>query len=128
MNAEPRKIAFVEDSTDTAEMFTVFLNRFCDNLQVCHFHNGRDFLETFKAGIYDLAVLDLSLPEMDGFEVLRRIRSIDQNIPAIAFTAHASKDTREKVTNAGFNAFVTKPVGDLDAFCQKIVDFVQSPN
>jgi CheY-like chemotaxis protein len=79
----------------TAEMF--FLNRFCDDLQVCHFDNGRDFLETFKAGFYCVAELDLSLLEMDGFEVLRRIRLIDQNIPAIAFSAMQARILARKL-------------------------------
>ena len=119
-----RKIALVEDSADNAEVFTEFLRQFCDDLQVCYFRNGLEFLKTFQPGIYRVAVLDLAMPEMDGYEVLRRIRSLDPGIAGIAFTAHAGSDTREKATEAGFNAFVTKPVEDMDAFCQKIVDFV----
>ena len=66
MNAESRKIALVEDSADSAELFTEFLNRFCDNLEVLYFRDGPEFLKTFQPGIYCVAVLDLSLPEMDG--------------------------------------------------------------
>jgi CheY-like chemotaxis protein len=126
MSAKSHKIALVEDSTDTAELFTEFLSRFCDDLKVDSFHTGRDFLEVFARGIYCIVVLDISLPEMDGYEVLRRIRLIDPYIPAIAVTAHAGTTDRQKVTNAGFNALITKPVGDLDAFCQTIVDFIRA--
>lgn len=119
-----RKIALVEDSADSAELFTKFLGQFCDDLQVRCFRNGLEFLKTFQPGIYRVAVLDLAMPEMDGYEVLRRIRSLDPGIAAIAFTAHATSNTRQKAIEAGFNAFVTKPVEDMDAFCQKIVDFV----
>jgi two-component system aerobic respiration control sensor histidine kinase ArcB len=121
---EQHKIALLEDSADNAEVFTEFLRQFCDDLEVVCFRNGSDFLKTFQKGIYRVAVLDLATPEIDGYEVLRRIRLADPHIPAIAFTAHAGNDTRQKAREVGFNGFVTKPVEDMDAFCRMIVDFV----
>ena len=118
------RIALVDDSEDSAEMFTEFLRRFCDELEVNAFRNGSDFLKTFRPGMYRVVVLDIAMPGMNGFEVLQNIRSVEPAIPAIAFTAHAGKETVEKTLKDGFNAVVTKPVHDLEAFCQKIVDFV----
>jgi CheY-like chemotaxis protein len=69
-----------------------------------------------------LVILDISLPEMDGYEVLRRMRLIDPNIPVIAFTAHAGRDYRERAMQAGFTDIVTKPVRDMDAFCRRIIE------
>jgi CheY-like chemotaxis protein len=117
-----KKIALVEDSADTAELITLFLSRLCDNFQVYPFPAGQAFLETFQRGIYWLVILDISLPEMDGYEVLRRMRLIDPNVPVIAFTAHAGRDYRERAMQAGFTDIVTKPVQDMDAFCRRIIE------
>jgi len=117
-----KKIALVEDSTDTAELITVFLSRLCDDFQVSPFRTGPAFLEAFQRGVYWLVILDISLPEMDGYEVLRRMRLIEPNIPAIAFTAHAGRDYRERAMQAGFTDVVTKPVPDMDAFCRMIIE------
>jgi CheY-like chemotaxis protein len=116
-----KKIALVEDSADTAELITLFLNRLCDDFQVCPFPAGPAFLDAFQRGIYWLVILDISLPEMDGYEVLRRMRLIDPSIPVIAFTAHAGRDYRERAMQAGFTDIVTKPVRDMDAFCRRII-------
>jgi two-component system, NtrC family, response regulator len=125
--ATQQNIALIEDSPDSAQLFTVFLSNFCDDIKVFHFPNGSEFLKSFHAGLYRAALVDLSLPEMTGYDVLKTIRSIDPVVPVIAFTAHGNKDTHEKALQAGFNAYLTKPVHDLDAFCQTIVDLVKKP-
>src|SRR5438046_2088822 len=115
-----KRVALVEDSPDNAEAFTVFLGQLCDHLQVCPFSAGPAFLETFQQGIYRVVILDISLPEMDGYEVLRRMRLIDPSIPVIAFTAHAGRDYRQRAMQDGFIDVVTKPVRDMDAFCRMV--------
>jgi DNA-binding response OmpR family regulator len=60
------KIALVEDTPDTAEVFTHFLNEMCDDFEVCPFSNGTAFLDTFRPGLYRVVILDISLPGMDG--------------------------------------------------------------
>jgi CheY-like chemotaxis protein len=106
---------------DTAEMFRVFLNQLCDDFDVHSFQNGPAFLETLQPSLYCAIILDISLPGMDGFEVLRRTRSIDPTIPAIALTAHAGQNYRQRAVEAGFNDFVTKPIHDLEAFCRMVI-------
>lgn len=121
-----RKIAYVEDSVDNAEMFSHFLNHLCDDLEVCSFRDGAAFLETLRPGMYRVVILDISLPEMDGYEVLRRMRSIDGTVPAIAFTAHAAAKDRQMAIQAGFSEVVTKPVHDMEAFCRMVVAHVDA--
>jgi CheY-like chemotaxis protein len=120
MTAQPR-IALIEDSPENAEVVSVFLSQLCDNVRVRHFPNGLAFLEAFQRGFYTVVILDISLPGLDGYEVLRRMRSIDPDIPVIAFTAHADRNSRQRATEAGFNDFVTKPVHDMEAFCRTIL-------
>jgi CheY-like chemotaxis protein len=119
-----RKIAFIEDSPDTADLFTEFLNRLCDNLDVSHFFTGPAFLQHLQPGIYPLAIVDISLPEMDGYELLKRMHAVDPHITAVAFTAHIGDRYRQKAIDAGFHSVVTKPVLDMDAFCQRMIDLV----
>lgn len=118
--AEQKKIAIVEDSPDTGELMTTFFNDLCDDFQVCYFSTGPALLEGFQRGTYRLVILDISLPEMDGYEVLGRIRSIDATIPVIAFTAHVG--IRQRAIQAGFNDVVTKPVLDMDGFCERVME------
>jgi len=121
------EVAFVEDSQDTAALFTTFLNQFCDDFEVRYFSDGPQFLKTLKPGIYRIAILDVSLPEMDGFELIKRMHSVDPRITAVAFTAHAGKDYRRKAIDAGFHLVITKAVLDMDAFCRSIIGLAEGP-
>jgi len=58
-------------------------------------------------------------------EVLRRMRLIDPEVPAIAFTAHAGSNYRQRAIEAGFNDVATKPIQDMDAFCRMIIEIAE---
>jgi two-component system, cell cycle response regulator DivK len=62
----------------------------------------------------DLVLLDISLPGMDGTEVLARMRSVPawRDLPAIALTAHAMAGDRERFLGFGFDSYITKPIVD----------------
>jgi CheY-like chemotaxis protein len=70
----------------------------------------------------DLILLDISLPEMDGTEVLAWIRGQDslKDLPVIALTAHAMAGDRDKYLAAGFNDYVTKPIVDESVLIEAI--------
>src|SRR5689334_20519632 len=53
------KIAFVEDSRDTADLFTEFLDKFCDDFEVSYFPDGPAFLDTLQPGVYRIAIIDI---------------------------------------------------------------------
>jgi CheY-like chemotaxis protein len=78
------------------------------------YENGADALAGLRAALPDLVLLDISLPGMDGNEILARIRADDalQRLPVIALTAHAMSGDREKYLAAGFNDYITKPIVD----------------
>jgi len=73
--------------------------------------NGEEVLEALKNRHYDVVLMDVQMPEMDGLEATRRIRSIRGHQPyIIAMTAHAMKGDREICLGAGMNDYVSKPV------------------
>jgi two-component system sensor histidine kinase/response regulator len=106
-----KKIAVVEDNPDNRLLVRVMLE---DRFKVTTYETGFDALEGLKHDIPDLVLLDISLPHMDGTEVLRRLRTDSAlcRVPVIALTAHAMAGDREKYLGAGFNDYVSKPIVD----------------
>lgn len=76
--------------------------------------NGREALEALRAGEYDVVLMDCQMPELDGYEATRLLRTTfpgrAANIPVIAMTANAVKGDRERCLEAGMDEYVTKPV------------------
>jgi CheY-like chemotaxis protein len=106
-----KTIAVVEDNPDNRLLVQVMLEPY---YKVVEFDTGKSALEGLPELKPDLVLLDISLPEMDGTEVLRRIREHPdlQSLPVIALTAHAMAGDREKYLEAGFNDYVSKPIID----------------
>lgn len=77
--------------------------------------NGQEALDALESTPYDLVLMDVQMPEVDGIEAAKRIRSgefpvLDRSIPIIALTAHAMKGDRDVCIEAGMDAYVSKPV------------------
>jgi signal transduction histidine kinase/DNA-binding response OmpR family regulator len=72
---------------------------------------------------FDLVLMDLQMPEMDGFAATRLLRSHGCNVPIIALTANASTEDREECLNAGFDGFISKPV-DRIQFLREVARFI----
>jgi CheY-like chemotaxis protein len=74
--------------------------------------NGREALQKIRETLPDLVLLDIQMPEMDGYAVLRAIRSDPslQSLRVVALTAFAMQGDRERALEAGFDDYVTKPV------------------
>jgi len=102
-------IALVEDNPDNRLLFRVLLQ---ENYEVAEYDNGADAWKDLQERSPDLVLLDISLPDMDGMEVLRRIRADTalKEIPVIALTAYNTAGDREKFLAAGFTDYLTKPI------------------
>jgi two-component system sensor histidine kinase/response regulator len=105
------RIAVVEDNADNRLLLQAILDGLYDLVE---YENGSDALAGLNAGLPDLVLLDISLPGMDGNEILARIRADEKlrRLPVIALTAHAMAGDREKYLTAGFNDYITKPIVD----------------
>lgn len=106
-----KKIAVVEDNPDNRLLVQVMLDPF---YEVVEYETGSDALAGLRKSKPDMVLLDISLPEMDGTEVLRRIRADEtlRDLPVIALTANAMAGDREKYFAAGFDDYVAKPIVD----------------
>ncbi|HEU4996030.1 MAG TPA: response regulator [Gemmatimonadaceae bacterium] len=104
-------LAVVEDNADNRLLLQAILG---DQYTLVEYENGSDALEGIANDKPDLVLLDISLPGMDGTEILMRIRRdvTLRDLPVIALTAHAMAGDREKFLAAGFDDYVTKPIID----------------
>ena len=105
------KIAVVEDNVDNRLLVYAILE---DEYEISEYENGTEVMDGLADDIPDLVLLDISLPGMDGTEVLQWIRSQEplSSLPVIALTAHAMSGDREKYLEMGFDEYVTKPIID----------------
>lgn len=103
------RIAVVEDNPDNRLLLHAMLD---DIYQLEDYENGTEALAGLLISPADLVLLDISLPGMDGLEVLRQLRddSATANLPIIALTAHAMTGDRERFLAAGFDGYLTKPI------------------
>src|SRR3990170_2954104 len=120
------RILLVEDNELNRDMLSRRLQR--KGFEVEMAVDGRQGGEMGLTGDYDLILMDMSRPEIDGWEATRRVREAPQtrNVPIIALTAHAMSGDREKAISAGCNDYDTKPV-ELDRLLGKITALLAAP-
>jgi len=104
------KILLVEDNEYNREMLAKRLER--SGFEVATAVDGRDGLEKAETENPDLIVMDLDLPEIDGWEATRQVKMnpATSHIPVIALTAHAMQQDLKKAVVAGCDQYETKPV------------------
>lgn len=114
------KVLLVEDYPINVKVATKFLERWKVDIDVAE--NGKVALEKYKIGKYDLILMDIQMPTMDGYETTKEIRKIDANIPIIALTASATLNNHDRAFIVGMNDYITKPFNPKELF-QKIAKF-----
>lgn len=124
------RAVIVDDEPLARERIRALLARESDVEVVGECADGSAAIETIQRQRPDLVFLDVQMPGMDGFEVLREIRKRDtpgRPTPAIALTAHSSADYQVKTREAGFDAHVSKPFGMPDLL-DAIVTVLERPD
>lgn len=118
-----RRVLVVEDSAVIRRLIEVCLRP--ANLEVVMREDGPTGLEAATSENPDLLVLDIGLPEMDGWEVLDRLRSDPRTkqLPVLVLTAHAEEESRRRADEGGADAFVTKPFQPND-FRQEVLNLL----
>lgn len=105
-------ILLAEDSLANQKLAVGLLNK--RGHQVTVVNNGHEAVEAVKAHDYDLILMDVQMPDMDGFEATAAIRDLEdgtpKHIPIVAMTAHAMKGDRERCLRFGMDAYLSKPI------------------
>jgi two-component system KDP operon response regulator KdpE len=105
-NLQGRLILVVDDEARMVRFIQLNLEH--DGFQVITAYNGREALEQVRSALPNLVLLDVMMPDLDGFEVLERIRE-QSNVPVIMLTAKGEEDDRVRGLELGADDYVTKP-------------------
>lgn len=107
------KLLIVDDEVATVEMLSTYLR--ISGYEPVGAHGGGDGLVLAKVEQPDLMILDLMMPDMDGFEVCKRVRTNGDlsALPIIIVSARTDQSAIDKAMNAGANAYLTKPINLL---------------
>lgn len=105
---ETKSILVVDDSVDNLEIIKLFLNSYGGNPDVAC--DGKEALLKIQSKNYDVILMDIEMPDMNGFQVIKELRNRKCISPVIALTAHALPEDRVKTKNAGFYEHITKPI------------------
>jgi two-component system, sensor histidine kinase and response regulator len=108
---EPLKVLLVEDCAVNALLAQTFLRQL--GHKVTRAANGRDAIRSFAENDFDVVLLDLELPEIDGFEVAEAIRSNtkpEKHVPIVAVTALADIESVQKLQASGMDGYLEKPL------------------
>jgi CheY-like chemotaxis protein len=81
------------------------------NCTVLHSKNGRDAVRIFQENpSIDIVLMDINMPEMDGYEAMRKIKELNPNMPIIAQSGLAMSGDKEKIMESGFDDYISKPI------------------
>ncbi len=118
------KILLVEDNEMNRDMLARRLGR--KGYEVAIAVDGLQGLETAQAGGFDLILMDMSLPVLDGWEATRRLKADPRtrSVPIIALTAHAMAGDRERAMEAGCDDYDSKPI-ELPRLLEKIEGLIR---
>jgi CheY-like chemotaxis protein len=119
----PKRLLLADDQRSIRESLSRLLSR--QNYHVVLAENGRKAVERASTEDFDLVLLDLSMPELDGWEAIKRIASLKPLLPIVVITAHS--DQRRWVEPSGAWALLEKPL-NIPVFLATIHDLTESPS
>ena len=116
------KILYVEDNSSLRFVTSDQLEK--RNYEVVTCDNGKEAYNIFKKNVFDICVFDVMLPEMDGFELAKKIRVENKHIPIIFLTARSMQEDKIEGLKLGGDDYLTKPF-NIEELCLKIEIFLK---
>lgn len=106
-----KKVYLIEDNEKNMKLFRAIL-KIIPNIEIFEESRGDLGFELIKSSNPDLVILDIQLPEMNGIEICNELRKIKKfkDTPIIAVTSFAMKGDKERILEAGFNQYLSKPI------------------
>ena len=104
---EALKVLIAEDNAGNFKLFESILKK---DYSLVHAWNGREAVELFKQYKPHIILMDINMPEMNGYEATKEIRKLSADVPIIAVTAYAFASDEERILNSGFDAYASKPL------------------
>ncbi len=114
-------ILLTDDNETNQEIIVGLLNNSGIIIDIAN--NGKEAVEKFKSNAYELIIMDLHMPIMDGYEATKIIREINKKIPIIAITADAMKEDIEKTAALGMNKHLNKPI-NVEELYEALLEFI----
>lgn len=119
------RILYVEDNADNRMLIRRVL--MAEGYEVVEAENGTRGLELAPMINPDLILMDINLPDIDGYELTQRLRKdskVGYQVPIIALTANALEGDQQRALNAGCDGYIAKPI-DVDTFAGQIASFIK---
>ncbi|MEL7147331.1 MAG: response regulator [Bacteroidota bacterium] len=117
-----KKILVAEDSSVIQNLTKRILS--IQNYQITSVKNGKQVLDKLGKEAFDLILLDINMPIMDGMECATKVREQNKDIPMIAITGNAKNYSIEDFKNVGINDYLPKPL-DYDAMVEMVKKYVE---
>jgi two-component system cell cycle response regulator DivK len=117
-------ILYIEDNVDNRTLVRRVLQ--IEGYRVMEAESGFKAFEILRSEIPDLVLMDINLPDMDGYEITTRLKQMPSlaRVPVIAMTANVMKGDREKTLAAGCDGYISKPI-DIDTLPSQIARFLR---
>jgi len=116
-----KKIAIIDDEQDILDVLKKFLSR-SDKFEIETFVNPKMAIDSVKSGKYDLVLLDIMMPQMDGLEFLDEVKNTNPNQKVVMMTAYSTLDKVIKANKVGAEDYITKPFVSLRDVENKVLD------
>jgi two-component system, cell cycle response regulator DivK len=123
LEAKKGTILYVEDNPDNRSLIRRVLES--EDYSVVEAINAKQALEKLEDGNIDLVLMDINMPDMDGYTLTAKIRAVQRfsKIPIVAVTANVMRGDREKSLEAGCDGYIQKPI-DIDTLSQQIERYI----
>ena len=118
-----KKILIVEDHDVNMKVTEKLVMMITEKAEILKAKDGKQALELYQQWAPDIILLDIRLPDINGYEVSTRIRETNQKVPIIALTAMAVKNEKEKCLSVGMNHYLSKPL-DLEKVREILQDYL----